>query len=78
MNKTIIFSVIGFLAASTIAAQDIHFSQVMESPVLLSPANTGFFNGYKLWLLIIDTFTSVVYSQPGYGRWHIILQRKTK
>lgn len=27
-------------------AQDIHFSQVYETPLLLSPANAGFFNGY--------------------------------
>lgn len=27
-------------------AQDVHFSQVLETPLLVSPANTGFFNGY--------------------------------
>lgn len=27
-------------------AQDIHFSQVYETPLFLSPANTGFYNGY--------------------------------
>lgn len=27
-------------------AQDIHFSQINETPLFLSPANTGFFNGY--------------------------------
>lgn len=27
-------------------SQDIHFSQVNETPLMLSPANTGFFNGY--------------------------------
>jgi type IX secretion system PorP/SprF family membrane protein len=27
-------------------SQDIHFSQVYETPLLLSPANTGFYNGY--------------------------------
>jgi type IX secretion system PorP/SprF family membrane protein len=27
-------------------AQDIHFSQALETPLMLSPANTGFFNGY--------------------------------
>lgn len=27
-------------------AQDIHFSQATETPLFLSPANTGFFNGY--------------------------------
>ena len=34
------------LGTSVVKAQDIHFSQVFETPVLLSPANTGFFNGY--------------------------------
>lgn len=27
-------------------AQDIHFSQISETPLLLNPANTGFFPGY--------------------------------
>jgi type IX secretion system PorP/SprF family membrane protein len=27
-------------------AQDIHFSQIQESPLWLNPANAGFFNGY--------------------------------
>ncbi len=27
-------------------AQDIHFSQALETPLALSPANTGFYNGY--------------------------------
>jgi type IX secretion system PorP/SprF family membrane protein len=27
-------------------AQDIHFSQINEMPLLISPANTGFYNGY--------------------------------
>lgn len=29
-----------------IKGQDIHFSQVYEAPLFVSPANTGFFNGY--------------------------------
>jgi type IX secretion system PorP/SprF family membrane protein len=28
------------------SAQDIHFSQIQESPLWLNPANAGFFNGY--------------------------------
>src|SRR5687767_3887164 len=32
--------------AAQLRAQDIHFSQVYETPLLLSPANTGFYNGY--------------------------------
>jgi type IX secretion system PorP/SprF family membrane protein len=27
-------------------AQDVHFSQVGETPLLINPANTGFYNGY--------------------------------
>ncbi len=48
MNKNKYFStLLAFaLCTSVMKAQDIHFSQVLESPVLLSPANTGFFNGY--------------------------------
>jgi type IX secretion system PorP/SprF family membrane protein len=32
--------------AEGVKAQDIHFSQILETPLFLSPANTGFFNGY--------------------------------
>lgn len=32
--------------AGNVKAQDVHFSQVLETPLFLSPANTGFFNGY--------------------------------
>ncbi|WP_317898327.1 PorP/SprF family type IX secretion system membrane protein [Aurantibacillus circumpalustris] len=34
------------LSSIFVQAQDIRFSQVCETPLLLSPANTGFFNGY--------------------------------
>lgn len=34
------------LVAFGASAQDIHFSQIQESPLWLNPANTGFFNGY--------------------------------
>lgn len=33
-------------AGSVLKAQDVHFSQINESQMFLSPANTGFFNGY--------------------------------
>jgi type IX secretion system PorP/SprF family membrane protein len=29
-----------------VRAQDIHFAQMYETPLFISPANTGFFNGY--------------------------------
>ncbi len=35
-----------FGLTSGVRAQDIHFSQVLETPLFLSPANTGFFGGY--------------------------------
>lgn len=31
---------------SIVSAQDVHFSQIQESPLWLNPANAGFFNGY--------------------------------
>ena len=34
------------LITSILSAQDVHFSQIQESPLWLNPANTGFFNGY--------------------------------
>ena len=34
------------LSSVVLRAQDTHFSQVNETPLLLSPANTGFYNGY--------------------------------
>ena len=35
-----------FAYAERMNAQDIHFSQITETPLMISPANTGFFNGY--------------------------------
>lgn len=34
------------LSGVIVRAQDIHFSQLYETPLMLSPANTGFYNGY--------------------------------
>lgn len=34
------------LLAVELSAQDKHFSQLSETPVMLNPANTGFFDGY--------------------------------
>lgn len=34
------------IAARPLQAQDIHFSQINESPLWLNPANAGFYNGY--------------------------------
>lgn len=35
-----------FTLSGVVRAQDIHFSQVYETPLNVSPANTGFYNGY--------------------------------
>ena len=40
------FSLLILAFTGNLLAQDIHFSQVNETPLFLSPANTGFFNGY--------------------------------
>lgn len=34
------------LSGLVVRSQDIHFSQVYETPLMMSPANTGFYNGY--------------------------------
>ncbi len=45
--KKIIISTFCLVALYTnVYSQDIHFSQVNETPLQISPANTGFFNGY--------------------------------
>src|SRR3954464_7395152 len=47
MKRNYIFSLLILICTCFIMpAQDIHFSQVNETPLFLSPANTGFFNGY--------------------------------
>jgi hypothetical protein len=34
-----------FLGCFNIKAQDIHFSQFHKNPLVINPANTGFYNG---------------------------------
>jgi type IX secretion system PorP/SprF family membrane protein len=54
-------------------AQDIHFSQVNETPLFLSPANTGFFNGYvraianyrSQWASMNNAFQTIAVSVDG-------------
>ena len=48
MKKIInyVFSLLVLIFASDLDAQDLHFSQITETPLFLSPANTGFYNGY--------------------------------
>jgi type IX secretion system PorP/SprF family membrane protein len=58
---------------TSLNAQDIHFSQVFETPLLLSPANAGFFNGYvrsninyrNQWPAMNNTFKTMALSVDG-------------
>ncbi|MBX3165540.1 MAG: PorP/SprF family type IX secretion system membrane protein [Bacteroidetes bacterium] len=45
MKKIYLF-VLTFSFVASANAQDIHFSQQTETPLYISPANAGFFNGY--------------------------------
>lgn len=45
MKKNYLLGLI-FILAANLQAQDIHFSQQTETPLYISPANAGFFNGY--------------------------------
>lgn len=58
MKKRILILMIILLQATIAFAQDIHFSQFKNSPVMLNPAQTGFFNG-------AHRFTSNTRSQWG-------------
>jgi type IX secretion system PorP/SprF family membrane protein len=42
-----LLTVLSLSFSGALFSQDIHFSQVLETPLNISPANTGFFNGYK-------------------------------
>lgn len=46
MKKLVYKFFLCFLVSSSMTAQDIHFSQIQESPLWLNPANTGFSAGY--------------------------------
>ncbi len=45
MKKLVLSFGILFFATLEVAAQDIHFSQINETPMHLNPGNTGFFDG---------------------------------
>jgi type IX secretion system PorP/SprF family membrane protein len=61
------------LSINVLKAQDIHFSQVNETPLFLSPANTGFFNGYvravanykNQWAAMNNAFQTMALSVDG-------------
>ena len=44
INYIYVLLIVGSLGG--VRAQDIHFSQVLETPLFICPANTGFFGGY--------------------------------
>lgn len=54
-------------------SQDIHFSQIYEAPLYMSPANTGFFNGYvrgivnyrNQWQAMNNAFQTISFSLDG-------------
>ncbi len=47
--KLTTLTTLAFVSLAT--AQDIHFSQLTESPLMVNPANAGFFNGYQRVIL---------------------------
>lgn len=53
----ILFSSLGILA------QDVHFSQLSQSPLLINPANAGFFDGYARAILNYRTQWSAADAQ---------------
>jgi type IX secretion system PorP/SprF family membrane protein len=75
MNQVSRTAAVLFLLASAIQvrSQDVHFSQVYETPLLISPANTGFFNGYlrgivnyrNQWAAMNNAFQTVGVSLDG-------------
>ncbi|MBK9285907.1 MAG: PorP/SprF family type IX secretion system membrane protein [Sphingobacteriaceae bacterium] len=62
-----------FTLSAKVKAQDIHFSQVMETPLIMSPANTGFFDGYfrasvnyrSQWAAMGNPFQTTAVSMDG-------------
>src|SRR5208283_5834730 len=52
--RTIIFK-ISFFFTLSLFAQDVHFSQLNQSQLLINPANTGFFDGYSRAVLNFRT-----------------------
>src|ERR1700741_4799335 len=47
MKTTLRLIALSSVFALGLNAQDIHFSQFNEAPLLINPANTGLFNGYS-------------------------------
>ena len=71
--KSILFTGWALVVTSNLYAQDLHFSQVVETPLMLSPANAGFFNGFvrstanyrNQWPAMNNTFKTMALSVDG-------------
>lgn len=67
MKSNILITLILFLYAYTLKAQDLILSQHLESPILLNPANTGAQHDIRInlnyrqqWRSVTDPFTSMI------------------
>jgi len=47
MKKIVIYTILGILFTSNSSAQDIHFTQSNQTPMLINPAATGVFSGWE-------------------------------
>lgn len=48
--KSLLLSLTAFICMNSVA-QDVHFSQFSETPLLINPANAGFYDGYERFIL---------------------------
>ncbi len=70
MKKRFTLFLGALLGASGLFAQDIHFSQVINNPLLINPANAGGFEGYERivlnyrnqWAAVGSTFNTMGFS----------------
>jgi type IX secretion system PorP/SprF family membrane protein len=76
---TILF--FSFALVGRILAQDLHFSQFMQSPLLINPANTGFIpdGDYRLGVNYRNQWSSVspfpYKTMSAYGDWQLLQNR---
>src|SRR4051812_39641774 len=60
MQMKNILSAIAVLGAAVLSAQDIHFSQTTETPVLINPSQAGLGNDVRAYVNYKDQWRSVV------------------
>ncbi len=62
IRATIITGLIGVLLSATSQAQDLHFSQFMNSPLVTNPANTGFIpdGDYRIGMNYRNQWSSIM------------------